>query len=119
MARRPDGALEQHVLRVLWAAPEPLTSADVRDQMQLDLAYTTVATVLGRLCAKGLVQRHTDTDGRAHRYSAAVAEADHAARSIDDVLRHAADRSSVLAGFVGTLNARDIALLKTLLDDLP
>ena len=117
MGRRPDGALEQRVLRVLWSSAGPLTPAEVRDGLDLDLAYTTVATVLGRLCAKGLAVRHVD--GRAHRYSAAVAEADHAARSIDDVLRSAADRSSVLAGFVGSLSARDIELLKSMLKDLP
>ena len=55
--RRKAGALESETLALLWAAEEPLSPAQVLEQLPGALAYTTVATILSRLVAKGLVQR--------------------------------------------------------------
>lgn len=114
MSRRPDGALEHDVMAALWAADEPLAPNDVRERLPFELAYTTVATVLGRLHAKGLVER---IDGsRAYRYVASVDEAQLAARRMGDVLAGASDRAAVLAGFVGSLSKRDTSAVKALLE---
>jgi len=114
MTRRPDGALEHDVLAVLWAADAPLLPGDVKDRLQIPLAYTSVATVLGRLHAKGLLTR--TESGRAFAYQAAVTEAQLAASRISDVLSTVADREAVFAGFVRGLSKKDAKSLRALLD---
>ncbi len=114
MARRPDGALEHDIMTVLWAAQTPLQPGEVNERLPIRLAYTSVATVLGRLHAKGLVQRRES--GRAFAYQASFDESELAARRISDVLSSASDHSAVLAGFVGSLSKRDAKALRKLLD---
>jgi len=115
MSRRPDGSLEHDILTVLWSAGRPLLPAEVKERLKTDLAYTSVATVLGRLHKKGLVRR--DPAGRAYTYEAVLDEAALAGRRIKDVLSSATDRRAVLAGFVGSLSGRDVKALRALLDD--
>jgi predicted transcriptional regulator len=115
MTKRPDGQLEYDVLGVLWASDAPVAPADVNERLNLGLAYTTVATVLTRLHAKGLVSR--EPSGRAYVYRAMIDETEFALRRIDDALAVTSDRSMVLARFVGRLSAREAAQLRTLLDE--
>jgi predicted transcriptional regulator len=115
MTRRPDGALERAALAVLWAADRPLLAGEVNERLDDELAYTSVATVLSRLLAKGLVER--TPVGRAFAYQPAVEESELAARRIDAVLSESADRTKVLTQFVGRLSKRDAKLLRALLGD--
>lgn len=115
MSKRPDGALEHDIMKVLWAAEKPLQPGEIKDLLESKLAYTSVATVLGRLHAKGLVER--TESGRAFAYRPALAESELAARRIADVLSSASDRKAALAGFVGSLSKRDAKALRSLLDD--
>ena len=62
-------SLEMDCLKVLWSQAEA-TVAQVRAGLPRPLAYTTVMTVLDRMCAKGLVRRHKR--GRAWSYSAGL-----------------------------------------------
>ena len=112
--RRPDGALEEDLLRVLWDAGEPLLPAEILDHSGLELAYTSIATVLTRLLEKGLVSR--EADGRAFRYRATFTEGELAAQRINVILQHTSDRRGALAGFVKELGRRDAATLRALLD---
>lgn len=64
---------EFDVMAVLWALGSA-TVAEVRDRLDDDLAYTTVLTVLRTLEEKGHVS-HVE-EGKAHRYSAIIAERD-------------------------------------------
>ena len=114
MTKRPDGALEHDILAVLWAAEGPLQPSDIKDRLDVQLAYTSVATVLSRLHVKGLVTR--TESGRAYAYEAAVDEAQLAARRIGDVLSTVTDREAVLAGFVRSLSKKDAKALRALLD---
>lgn len=114
MSRRADGALERDILAELWSASEPLTPADVRERLGHDLAYTTVATVLGRLHDKGLVDRLAQ--GRGFAYRSTVSEAELAARRITELVSAAGDRGAVLSSFVHHLSRRDAATLRALLD---
>ena len=111
--RRPDGALEDDILRVLWQADEPLLPAEILERSGLSLAYTSVATVLTRLVEKGIVERQPA--GRAFRYRAALSERQLAGQRIEAILTHANDREGALAGFVDKLSKRDTALLRKLL----
>ncbi len=113
MARRPDGALEREVMNVLWSAGTALTPAEVRDRLDADLAYTTVMTVLGRLCEKRRAVR--EPRGRAYAYSAAVSESELAGEQMNAVLSSTTDRVGALGGFVGGLSRRDRTALRRLL----
>jgi len=114
MTKRPDGALEHDVMTVLWAHGAPMLPGEVQSALGSKLAYTSVATVLGRLHTKGMVTR--SPDGRAFRYEAAVGEAQLAARRIGDVLSSVSDREAVLSGFVESLSRRDAKMLRGFLD---
>ena len=62
-------SLEMDCLRVLWNRPEA-SVAEVRAGLPRSLAYTTVMTVLDRMCGKGLVMRRKR--GRAWSYTAVL-----------------------------------------------
>jgi len=115
MTKRPDGTLEHDIMAVLWSAEGPLQPGDIRDRLQVDLAYTSVATVLSRLQAKGLVSR--SEAGRAFVYEAAFDESQLAVRRIGEVYNAVTDKRSVLAGFLGTLSTKDVAALRTMLGE--
>ena len=66
---------ELDVMKVLWRHG-PATVAEVRHQLDDDLAYTTVLTVLRTLEEKGYVGHREE--GKAYRFHATVAE--HAAQ---------------------------------------
>lgn len=114
MARRPDGALERDVLRILWAADAPLLPGEINDRLDAGYAYTSVATVLTRLQAKGLVVR--TPAGRAFAYEAAVDEPDLAVRRISALLDSSSDRAQVLSRFIGGLPPREAKAIKALLE---
>ncbi len=67
----PSGELESAVLDVLWSLRHATVRA-VYEEIGIPrhLAYTTIATVLDRLCEKGLVQR--GRVGKAYVYTPAV-----------------------------------------------
>lgn len=113
MTRRADGALETDVLRALWQLDHPAAPGDVIKEMQTDLAYTSIATILMRLCDKGLATR--TRAGRAYLYEAATSEADLTAQRITSMLDATSDRQSALAGFAKALDPADAAQLAALL----
>jgi predicted transcriptional regulator len=114
--RRGRGGLKQDVLNVLLASEEPLTPGQVRDSLRGRLAYTTVMTVLNRLCDQGLaVRRRT---GRAYAYTAVVDEAEVTARQMRRLLDSGGDRVAVLRRFVGVLSDDDERALVGLLGQI-
>lgn len=56
---------EMDLMDVLWERGSA-TAAEVRELLEVDLAYNTVLTILRRLEQKGYVGR--EEEGRAHRY---------------------------------------------------
>lgn len=115
MGKRADGELEREVLAVLWSTTDPLSIADVQSQLRGDLAYTTVATVLGRLVTKGSATRLSL--GRAYAYQAAITRDEWFASKMVAVLNDTPNHRRLLAGFVNKLSARDRESLRALLDD--
>ena len=115
MTKRPDGALEHDIMAVLWMADGPLHPGDIKLRLGTTLAYTSVATVLGRLHMKGLVRR--TESGRAFAYEACIDESQLAVRRIGEVLSSASDKGQVLAGFVGSLSKKDIKALRAMLGE--
>lgn len=114
--RRPDGALEGDVLAVLWKSDKALMPGEVNALLDDTLAYTTVMTVLTRMWKKGLAKR--EPQGRGFAYRAVLSESELATQRMTDTLKAAGNRSSVLAGFVGSLSARDVRRLRRLLGEL-
>jgi predicted transcriptional regulator len=117
MTRRADGALETDVLRALLNIDRPASPSDVIEDMCTNLAYTSIATILGRLCDKGLATRKRA--GRAYKYEAASSEADLTAQRLRAILHAASDRQSALAGFAEALDPADAAQLFAILNDAP
>jgi len=115
VGKRPDGALEQDILRVLWSTAEAMMPGEVLGRLDVDLAYTSVSTVLTRLYEKGLVTR--DRQGRGFAYRAALSESELAARRMGEVLTSVADRKAVLVGFVDSLTKRDIKSLRAMVQE--
>jgi len=115
MTRRADGELETDVLRALWSLDRPASPSDVIEEMRTNLAYTSIATILGRLCEKGLANRKRA--GRTFIYAAASSEADLTAQRLRSVLDSTTDRQSALAGFAEALDPDEAAQLLDLLND--
>lgn len=113
--RRPAGALEADILRVLVSASEPLTPRDVLDRLRLPLSYSTVVTILTRMHDKGMAARYRD--GRSFRYAPLTDEASVAAQRMNAALGAGKDRASVLRRFVAALQPGDEELLRRLLDE--
>ena len=113
--RRPTGALEQELLLHLWSLGRPATPAEVLDELDDDLAYTTVMTVLTRLWEKGLVVR--TRRGRAFAYEPVVSEAELTARRMHESLDASSDPKAALVTFVGTLSRPQARALQLLLGD--
>jgi predicted transcriptional regulator len=101
------------VLAALWAAEEPLSTAEVQRAVDSELAYTTVQTILARLYEKGLVGRATD--GRRHRYHPVKGAEELAAEQLQALLRRGPDRQSVLQRFASYLSEEDAAALRDIL----
>lgn len=113
--RRAAGELEAAVLAVLQDAGSALSPADVRERIGASLAYTTVVTILSRLHAKGVLERHKA--GRAFLYAPVADEPGLAARRMARVLDGEADREAVLARFVSVLSDSDEELLRRMLGE--
>ena len=115
VGRRAAGELEATVLAVLQEAGSALSPGEVRERIGGSLAYTTVVTILSRLHAKGVLERHKA--GRAFLYAPVADEPGLAARRMARVLDGEADREAVLARFVSSLSDSDEELLRRMLGE--
>ena len=110
------GSRELDVMRVLWDLGSG-TVTDVRERLPVDLAYTTVLTILRNLEEKSYVSRVAE--GRAHRYSPRVgrlaAQRSAIARVVDTLFHGAPEE--LIAHMVEdhTLSARDVRRLRAMI----
>ena len=107
------GELEHQLLQAIWRSQNGLTPAEALDALGSNVAYTTVLTVLTRLLQKDLLVR--SREGKAHRYVAAVAEADWIAAKMRAALNAASDHRLAMSQFVGSLNSAEKAALRSVL----
>jgi predicted transcriptional regulator len=112
--RRPAGELEASVLAALWAADEPQTARQIQRAVPMDLARTTVATILSRLHEKGAVSRRRS--GRGYAYSPAQDTHGLTARRMHLELDKDSNREVVLARFISQLGTEDERVLRELLE---
>jgi predicted transcriptional regulator len=112
--RRSPGALEAAVMRVLWSQDQPLSAGGIRDRFRPEdgvPAITTVLTVLGRLHAKGRVRKQVSAEG-GFVWAAAQSEASHAVEGMMTALLSAGDRNAALLQFAGSLDPREVEVLR-------
>lgn len=107
------GELEQRVMEVLWQADAPQSVADVHAQLNLEreLAYTTVMTVLDRLAKKHRVTR--TMSGRAWQYVPSMPRPTYVASSMFASLSELTpdDRAEALRQLMAVLDPADKAIL--------
>lgn len=101
------------MLACLWAADEPLTTAQVLEAVGGGLAYNTVQTILVRLYEKGLIDRLAD--GRRHEYFPVKGAEELAAEQMQALLSRGRDRQAVLQRFATSLSVEDARLLRAML----
>lgn len=117
MRRTPRlGELERQVMDIVWDAPEPMTARNVLDALSphQDLAYTTVATVLGNLARKGMVTRAAGK--RILTFTAQQPRSAYIAGLMHDALATTDNRETAFMHFVQESTSEDIVLLRRLLD---
>ena len=113
---------ELDLMEVLWAADEPLTSADVGERLEAQRGWSmaTVKTMLWRLAAKGAISHRED--GRRFLYSPAIErEAYVGSESRRFVDRLFGGRLSPLVARLAeedALDEKDIAAIEALLKEL-
>jgi BlaI family penicillinase repressor len=113
---------ELDLMEVLWAANEPLTSADVAERLEAhrDWSLATIKTMLSRLAAKGVVIHRED--GRRFLYSPAIERDSYVGReSRRFVERLFGGRLSPLVARLAeedALDPDDIAAIEALLKEL-
>ncbi|MGD8360152.1 MAG: BlaI/MecI/CopY family transcriptional regulator [Gemmatimonadota bacterium] len=109
---------ELDVMNVLWERGSA-TVSEVLEELQDELAYTTVLTILRRLEEKGHV-RH-DADGKAHRYLPLVHREEAQDSAIQRVTRKLfLDSPALLMSRLlrkGTLTEAELRALRTLVDE--
>ncbi|MFJ5806575.1 BlaI/MecI/CopY family transcriptional regulator [Streptomyces sp. NPDC093093] len=112
--RRGAGELEAGVLALLWAADGPRTAGQVQRSLTVELARTTVTTILSRLFEKGTVGR--ERSGRGFAYFPVQDAHGLTARRMHHELDKDTDRQTVLARFVSDLSPEDERTLRDLLE---
>ena len=114
------GDRELDVMGVLWELGSG-TVAEVREHLPVELAYTTVLTILRNLEAKGFVSH--ETEGKAHRYAPRIARQTARrtalARMIDKLFHGSPEQ--LLAQLVEdrALTAEDLQRIRKRLDTKP
>ena len=116
-SRRAMGELEHQLLQAIWRSQNGLTPAEALDALGSNVAYTTVLTVLTRLLQKDLLVR--SREGKAHRYVAAVAEADWIAGKMRAALSRVSDHRLAMSQFVGSLDPAEKTALRSVLRQRP
>ena len=113
--RRDRGQLEGEVLAVLATSEHAMTPAEVLDELDDDLAYTTVMTTLARMAGRGVLDRQRA--GRAYAYRPVRDPETLTARRMRRLLEQDTNRAGVLARFVEELGPEDERVLAAILDE--
>ena len=122
MQTSPVSMSELEVLKVLWEGG-PATVRRVTEVLGAqgrDWAYTTVQTLLNRLCETGAAR--SDSSGVAHVYEAAVTRDGLLRQRLDDLAQEVCDGATapVVQALVdgARFSAKEVAQFRELLDDL-
>ena len=104
VAGRRLGELEADVMELAWDRGDWIGVNELLAALHgQQRAYTTVMTIVTRLCDKGLLERRRE--GRGFVYRPTLSKEELAARTLREVLAGADDPRAVLAHFVKDLEA--------------
>lgn len=113
------GPLEDQVMRILWSKEAMMTVREVSvayvELQDESLAYTTIATVLSNLYAKGVVDRQRQ--GRSWTYWATGTCSDLAATMMHEAFEISRHVERTMSCFVGTLTEEEARALHKALSD--
>ena len=108
------GTLEQQVMEQFWGgASRDITVRSIVNAFP-GYAYTTLATVLDRLVAKGILRCRIE--GRVKRYSAVGSRGSHTAVLMYDALSADQDRVEALKHFVENLSETEAEVVRKALN---
>lgn len=109
------GSLEAAVLDVLWSTEDALKPGEVLDKIDLEpeVTYSTVLTILRRLLHKGLVTRVRD--GKAFRYRPSNSREEQVASTMAEAFAAATDPKAALGHFVDHLSSEQTSILRRIL----
>lgn len=106
------GTLECQVMDALWDHGSG-TVREVIARLPSELAYTTIATVLGNLNRKSLLT--VTRQGRATHYAPRIPREEYAAEVMAQVLQTSGNRGASIAAFVESIAQEDLDLLRAYL----
>lgn len=113
---RELGDLENALMTVAWAAGTPMTIREAMNALHERnrvLAYTTVATVMVNLRAKGWL--HRAAAGRGFTYTAVGTRAEYAAGLVKRALSHSDDATASFVALLSGMPQNQRAALETAL----
>ncbi|HCB69748.1 MAG TPA: BlaI/MecI/CopY family transcriptional regulator [Persephonella sp.] len=115
----PLGDLEEKVMNVLWKIGNG-TVREVREQLNENLAHTTVMTILDRLYKKGLLKRIKE--GKSYRYFPLISKEEFekkvAEKVITDIIRsHPETAIAAFEGAIEKLSEEEIYHLKKMIEE--
>ena len=109
---------ELEIMKILWNAPDAMTSGDIRERLDKNWERTTVLTLLSRLSEKGAVS--VKKDGKTNSYKALVKKEDYGLSRTRRVMEHLYNGSvrSMMAALCtsGDLTEDDLRELRALLE---
>jgi predicted transcriptional regulator len=114
-SRRKHGELEGLVLNALWHGGEPKSASELLEHLasqKIDLAHTTLLTVLSRLIDKELVQR-THVAKRGYLFRALESQEEITAKAMLKLLEQSVNPKIAMSFFAKGLELselRDISL---------
>ena len=103
---------------ILWSATKPLTSGQILDRVNesgIDLALTTILTVLSRLADKEMIVRES-AGGRALLFSATQTREAHNAALMLKLLGEAGNPALAFAQFTKSLTPKQLQALRKSLE---
>lgn len=116
MALRQFGELEAQVMDRVWRHNRPVLVRDILYDVNAnrELAYTTVLTVMERLCRKGWLRRQRR--GRAHAYEAVASREHYTAQLMCEALATSSNRTVSFVHFLEQLSTEENQALRTALE---
>lgn len=112
---------ESELMQLLWKHG-PSTVQQLLEKMEREVAYTTVLTMVKILEQKGYAKREANPDGgRAHVYTAAVAETKERKRHVRDLVERlfGGSTTGLVSGLIDdeSLSRDDLEELKKRIDE--
>jgi predicted transcriptional regulator len=113
------GELEAVVMDRLWSYGRAVSVRKVLEDLQLDrqIAYTTVMTVMDKLHKKGWLERVRE--GRAYVYKPAASRESYTSKLMHEALSTSANQAATFVHFLSELSPDEAAALHAALKIVP